>query len=72
VTASPGERVPRPPGAGLCETCEHRRLVRNTRGSTFSLCLLSRVEDSYPRYPRLPVLECPGYHRRGSDGGDLG
>jgi hypothetical protein len=49
------------PAAGLCETCVHRREVSNTRGSVFSLCLLSRTDPAYPRYPRLPVLECAGY-----------
>ena len=49
------------PPAGLCERCIHQRIVRNTRGSTFSLCERSRSEpDVYPRYPRLPVLECAG------------
>jgi hypothetical protein len=38
--------------------------VRNTRGSVFSLCILSRVDPAYPRYPRIPVLECAGYERR--------
>jgi len=52
--------VPRPP-AGLCDSCEHQRLVRNSRGSEFSLCLRSRGDPSYPRYPRLPVLDCRGY-----------
>jgi len=50
--------------AGLCEDCEHQQLVRNTRGSTFSLCRLSREDPSFPRYPRLPVLECAGYRAR--------
>jgi hypothetical protein len=36
--------------------------VPNTRGSVFSLCRLSRTEpERFPRYPRLPVLECAGY-----------
>ncbi len=53
---------PRPPaGAGLCDRCLHQQIVRNTRGSVFSLCLRSRVEPAYPRYPRVPVLECVGY-----------
>jgi hypothetical protein len=48
--------------AGLCDTCLHRRLVRNTRGSSFSLCQRSKSEpEKYPRYPRLPVRQCPGY-----------
>jgi hypothetical protein len=49
------------PHAGLCNACIHQRIVRNTRGSVFSLCERSRTDPSYPRYPRLPVLECPGY-----------
>jgi hypothetical protein len=48
--------------AGLCDTCVHQRLVRNTRGSTFSLCARSKQEpDRYPRYPRIPVAECDGH-----------
>jgi hypothetical protein len=38
--------------------------VPNTRGSVFSLCERSRVEKEYPRYPRLPVLECAGYESK--------
>jgi hypothetical protein len=53
----------RPP-AGLCDTCVHQRLIRNTRGSEFSLCERSRTEPEYPRYPRLPVVECAGYDQR--------
>lgn len=58
--------LPPVPGAraGLCDTCVHQQEVRNTRGSVFSLCLLSRTDRAYPRYPRLPVLECDGYERR--------
>jgi hypothetical protein len=52
--------VPRP-DFGLCDSCRHQRLVRNTRGSTFSLCGRSKDDPSYPRYPRVPVLECPGF-----------
>jgi hypothetical protein len=47
--------------AGLCDTCIHQQQVRNTRGSTFSLCKRSRDDPAYPRYPRLPVLSCGGY-----------
>ena len=52
------------PVAGLCDSCAHQRIVRNTRGSVFSLCERSRSDRAYPRYPRLPVLECPGWERR--------
>ena len=53
------------PAAGLCDTCAHQRVVRNTRGSVFSLCERSRSDPAYPRYPRVPVRACPGYERRG-------
>jgi hypothetical protein len=53
----------RPP-AGLCDRCRHQRLVPNTRGSVFSLCERSRSDPAYPRYPRLPVLSCPGFDAR--------
>ena len=46
---------------GLCDSCAYQQIVRNTRGSVFSLCLRSRDEPEFPRYPRVPVLECRGY-----------
>jgi hypothetical protein len=52
----------------LCDTCRHQQVVRNTRGSSFSLCRRSRTEPAYPRYPRLPVLRCPGYEPRSDEG----
>jgi hypothetical protein len=48
--------------AGLCDSCAHQRVVRNTRGSSFSLCRRSKTEpERFPRYPRVPVTACPGY-----------
>jgi amidase len=53
------------PPAGLCDSCRHQQLVRNTRGSAFSLCRRSRSEpERFPRYPRLPVTDCDGYEPR--------
>ena len=52
------------PPAGLCESCVHQRIVRNTRGSSFSLCERSRTDPACPRYPRLPVVDCAGYEPR--------
>jgi hypothetical protein len=46
---------------GLCDSCRHQQIVRNTRGSVFSLCERSRTDPRFPRYPRVPVLECSGY-----------
>jgi hypothetical protein len=55
--------VSRPP-AGLCDRCRHQRIVENTRGSSFSLCELSRTNPDFPRYPRLPVESCAGFSAR--------
>ena len=57
MAPEPAPRTPR----GLCDACRHQRLVPNTRGSVFSLCELSRGDGRFPRYPRLPVLSCPGF-----------
>jgi len=51
---------PRPP-AGLCESCVHQREIRNTRGSSFSMCGLAKTDPAFPKYPRLPVHACLGY-----------
>lgn len=59
ASARPGGGVP----AGLCDRCAHQQRVPNRRGSVFSLCRLSRVDERFPRYPRLPVLSCPGFRR---------
>jgi hypothetical protein len=51
--------------AGLCESCRYQRVVKNTRGSRFSLCQRSKTEpERFPRYPRVPVVACPGYECR--------
>lgn len=50
--------------AGLCGRCIHQKLIRNTRGSTFSLCERSKRDPRFPKYPRLPVVRCAGYEER--------
>jgi hypothetical protein len=47
--------------AGLCASCTHARRVESSRGSVFYLCERSAIDPSYPKYPRLPVLQCSGY-----------
>lgn len=67
-----GEGAARPPAPpnGLCDRCRHQRLVRNTRGSSFSLCERSREDPCFPRYPRVPVASCPGFEPRPEPGGE--
>lgn len=50
---------------GLCERCTHAQIVKSARGSVFYLCMLSRVDPAFPKYPRLPVLACRGYRPGG-------
>ncbi|MCE2393268.1 hypothetical protein J4G02_01490 [Candidatus Poribacteria bacterium] len=47
---------------GLCQTCQHVKIIENANYSRFYLCLLSNSNPDFQRYPRLPVLTCPGYH----------
>jgi hypothetical protein len=49
---------------GLCDTCRHQRLVPTGRGSLFTMCLKSREDPDYPKYPRVPVGKCAGYEKR--------
>jgi hypothetical protein len=49
--------------SGLCADCVHSRCVESSRGSVFRLCELSRSDPRFAKYPRLPVLSCPGYQK---------
>jgi hypothetical protein len=46
---------------GLCANCEFMRRIQSDRGSVFYQCQLSATDPKFPRYPRLPVLQCAGY-----------
>jgi hypothetical protein len=50
------------------------QLITSDRGSTFYLCGRSADDPGFPKYPRLPVIQCPGYdpkvfriHKAGHD-----
>ncbi len=49
---------------GLCASCRFMRRMQSDRGSVFLLCERSANDPSYPKYPRLPVLQCLGYAKR--------
>jgi hypothetical protein len=49
--------------AGLCATCRHVKKNRSDRGSLFFYCRKSETDPSFSKYPRLPVLACPGYEK---------
>jgi hypothetical protein len=46
---------------GLCADCQYARRIESSRGSVFYLCKRSFTDPAFPQYPRLPVIECPGY-----------
>jgi hypothetical protein len=54
---------------GLCDSCRHQRLVRSGRGSVFTMCLLSKTDARFPKYPRVPVRECEGHEVLGGASG---
>ena len=48
---------------GLCADCRHMRPITSDRGSRFYLCLRAASDPRFPKYPRLPVLDCRGHER---------
>jgi hypothetical protein len=56
-----------PVAPGLCSSCQHAEIITSDRGSKFLLCELSRTDPQYPKYPRLPVLTCPGWTPKAPD-----
>src|SRR5438552_11724873 len=48
---------------GLCADCKNMRLIKSDRASVFYFCQLSASDARFPKYPRLPVLECAGYEK---------
>lgn len=53
-------------GAGLCEQCVYRKIIRSDKGSEFTQCLRSFEDAKYPKYPRLPVVACVGFTQQNS------
>jgi hypothetical protein len=49
--------------AGLCTDCSQARTVEGAQRSRFYLCERSASDPAFPKYPRLPVLACPGFVR---------
>jgi hypothetical protein len=60
------------PPAGLCEDCVHCKEVRSARGSVFRRCLMHERDSRFAKYPRMPVLQCPGYAKTPPGGSATG
>ncbi len=62
MTVTTGTRTnPSHPDPGLCRDCQQSRRIESDRGSIFFRCELSLQDPRFPKYPRLPVLQCSGY-----------
>lgn len=46
---------------GLCERCQHARKIVSGKGSVFWRCAVADTVADWPKYPRLPVLQCVHY-----------
>jgi hypothetical protein len=49
---------------GLCVDCLYSGRIVSARQSVFYLCKRAATDSRFPKYPRLPVIECAGYVRR--------
>lgn len=47
--------------AGLCDACKHMKRTETRRGGVFFLCQLALTDDTFHKYPLVPVMQCPGY-----------
>ena len=50
-----------PARVGLCFACRYVRRIRSDRGSLFYFCERSETDPRFEKYPRLPVISCPGF-----------
>jgi len=51
------------PAVGLCASCRHARVQTTALGARYWRCLRAETDERFVRYPRLPVLVCPGWER---------
>lgn len=58
------ETAPNRDAVGLCASCDHVRVITSDKGSKFYMCQRSSTDPTFPKYPRLPVIECVGYEAR--------
>lgn len=48
---------------GLCAICQHHRVIKSAKGSTFYMCERAKTDRRFPKYPPLPVVICPGFEK---------
>ena len=47
---------------GCCGSCRHAELKTAVR-SVYVWCRRSKTDSRFPKFPQLPVIECPGHER---------
>jgi hypothetical protein len=52
-----------PVDPGLCGDCRHASVKSTNRGTVYLRCTRSAWDERLPKYPPLPVLDCPGFNR---------
>jgi hypothetical protein len=46
---------------GLCADCRYAQQIESGRGSMFYRCERSASDQTFQKYPRLPVIQCSGH-----------
>jgi hypothetical protein len=49
------------PSPGLCALCSHVHRNETRKGTVYWRCTRAATDPRFPKYPRLPVLSCPGF-----------
>jgi hypothetical protein len=57
---------------GLCTDCRYMQRIQSARGSAFYLCRRSATDPEFPKYPRLPVIQCQGHEPKDKNRGRTG
>jgi hypothetical protein len=58
-SASPPPALPVDPGR--CGDCRHALVKATNRGTAYLRCARSAWDERLPKYPPLPVRDCPGF-----------
>jgi hypothetical protein len=49
---------------GLCARCIHAHKIVSAKESVFILCLYSKIDSIYTKYPQIPVTQCNAYKEK--------
>jgi hypothetical protein len=50
---------------GLCQVCVNARRTQGAHGTVFYFCRLAETDPHFVKYPRLPVIVCSGFEKKG-------